>query len=171
MIAAGFDNTARNAWYCVLYVFLLYYVLIQIIPGPVRTCTRALSLVHSLQHAWPMSESKPTAPLLPALLAAGPARSRRPCSRPSLRHSAAGQQAGHRPATRADPGHLCAAQGGVAAEARPTVLHRRGESGSWVRIVWRWYCIFLIQIIAPCIVYYTYFYLFIRIRYFLLSSP
>jgi len=40
---SGFDNTARNAWYCVLYVFLLYYVLIQIITGPVRTCcTRVL---------------------------------------------------------------------------------------------------------------------------------
>ena len=39
------------------------------------------------------------------------------------------------------------------------------------RIVWRWYCIFSIQISAPCIVYYTYFYLFCIIPYFLLSNP
>lgn len=35
----GFHNTARDAWYCVLYVFVFYYVLIQIIHGPVRTLT------------------------------------------------------------------------------------------------------------------------------------
>ena len=47
----------------------------------------------------------------PALagLAAGPALGGRAAGRP-IYGSAAGQQAGHRPATRADPGHLCAAQ-------------------------------------------------------------
>ena len=37
----GLHNTARNAWYCVLYVFLLYYVLIQVTHRPVRPCTYA----------------------------------------------------------------------------------------------------------------------------------
>ena len=41
----------------------------------------------------------------------------------------------------------------------------------WVRIVRRWICIISIQISAPGIVYYTYFYLFCIIPYFLLWNP
>ena len=48
-----------------------------------------------------------------------------------------------------------------------TVLARR----EWVRIVRRWICIISIQISAPGIVYYTYFYLFCIIPYFLLWNP
>ena len=82
----GFHNTARNAWYCVLYVFVLYYVLIQIIHGR-RASTytyyyttiqyysgvdgRSTSPAAAKLDAWPMAstskEEKPTAPLLPAV--------------------------------------------------------------------------------------------------------
>ena len=60
------------------------------------------------------------------------------------------------------------ALGGRAA-GRPICGSAAGQQS--VRIVWRWHCIFLIQISAPCIVYYTYFYLFFIIRYFLLRNP
>ena len=76
-----------------------------------------LSLVHTARVAHMASkEEKLTCPAL-AGRAAGPALGGRAAGHPAC-GSAAGQQAGRGPTTRADPGHLCATQGGLAAEAR-----------------------------------------------------
>ena len=46
LMGPGFTNTARIAVYCVLYVLLLYYVLIQTIHGP--RCTRHVPRIEPL---------------------------------------------------------------------------------------------------------------------------
>ena len=46
LMGPGFTNTARIAVYCVLYVLILYYVLIQTIHGP--RCTRHVPRIEPL---------------------------------------------------------------------------------------------------------------------------
>ena len=137
-------NTDQRAWYCVLYVFLLYYVLIQVTHRPVRPCTYATRGANGC-HFQGGEADCPAHAGRAAGHATGPGRAAgRAAGRP-IRGSASGQQAGRSVM-------FCPRCWRVVG------VHTVHSARRWCCMfyeVLRCSCIISIQISAPVIVYYT----------------